>query len=144
MGAVILLIVLIISSFLFFEWRNIKKRKEAEQEKAQKSEEKYEPEQKHVSTLELLEILDWRYSRKEIDSKTYKELKKSILEMKGNSVQVNLISSTLYEKPPEETPPPPEPVLTQPPVIQDPSRQLVQRFDLPSLPPAQEPEQDED
>jgi hypothetical protein len=145
MGAVILLIVLIISGFLFIEWRNIKKRKEAEQEKAQKSEEKYEPEQKHVSTLELLEILDWRFSRKEIDSKTYKELKKSILEMKGNSVQVNSISSTLYEEPPEETPPPPEPALTPPPlIIQEPSRQLVQRFDLPSLPPAQEPEKDED
>lgn len=145
MGAVILLIVLIISGFLFIEWRNIKKRKEAEQEKAQKSEEKYEPEQKQLSSLELLEILDWRYSRKEIDSKTYKELKKSILEMKGDMVHVNLISSTLYEEPPEETPPPPEPALTPPPtIIQEPSRQLVQRFDLPSLPPAQVVEQDED
>jgi hypothetical protein len=140
MGVVVLLIIVLISGFLFFEWRNIKKRKEAEFKKAQKSEDKYQPDQKQYSTVELLKILNWRYSRHEIDKKTYKELKKSIMEMKGDSVQVNLISSPLFAAEPEV--PGPEPALTPPPVITEPSQQFVQHFDLPKLPPAPDPDDD--
>jgi hypothetical protein len=142
MGLIVLLIIVLISGFLFVEWRKIKKRKEAEFEKAQQSEDKYHPDQQEYSVVELLKILNWRYSRHEIDRKTYKELKKAILEMRGQKIQVNQITSPLFATYPEV--PASEPAMPSPPVITESTQQFVPRFDLPKLPPAPDPEDEQD
>lgn len=124
----LIFIIVIITIFIVREWRARKKRKAAEKMQTQPTPEGYQTEEKVMSSVEMLKMLNWRLARNELDLKTYNELKKEIMAMKGEAIKVNVLTSKLIEP---DTPPPPleleAPQPVPPPHLPSP--------ELPRLPP---------
>ncbi len=125
----VIFIIVIITSFIVHEWRARKKRKAAEQMQTQPTPEGYQTEEKVMSSVDLLKMLNWRLARNELDLKTYNELKKEIMAMKGEAIKVNVLTSKLIEP---DTPPLPIPELEAPQPVPPPP---LPSPDLLRLPP---------
>ena len=91
----IILIFIIISIYNLKGWLYKRKLKKAEEFNPPKPLCTYQIKKRTLSSVEMLELLNWYYAKNELEPKMYRKLKKKIMAAKGAPISVDILISKL-------------------------------------------------